>query len=120
MGPAESRPRWQTAVLILLFSGVFTGIVYVFRENPLILGLILAILGAGLSLTALREETRQGKLARLFLGPLIFSASLYSIVEIDVALAPAVVFLLLSLYYGFSDLVNEDPLGVNDDPMENQ
>ena len=114
MGLAESRPRWQTAILVILFTGVLMALVYTFQESPLILGVIFACLGAGLSLTAWREETRQGKLARLFMGPMIFTIALYSIIEMDIALILAVVFWLLTMYYGFSDLVSEDPLGVDD------
>lgn len=120
MGITKSRPRWQTVILVILFTGVLTGIVYVFRTNLLIQGIIFAILGAGVSLTALWEETRRGKFSRLFLGTMILSIFLATGAEVHVALIPAVVFWVLALYYGASDMMNEDSFGVQDDQTENQ
>lgn len=120
MGIAKSRPRWQTVVLVILFTGVLMGVVYAFRTNLLIQGIIFAILGAGVSLTALWEETRRGELSRLFLGAMILSIFLATGAEVHVALIPAVVFWILTVYYGSSAMVNEDSLGVQDDQTENR
>lgn len=118
MGEGASRSKWQTGVLVVLFTGVITGVVYAFRENPLVQGVVFAILCAGVSVTARREETRRGTLARLLMGPFLFSVFLSTVADVDVALIPAVALWLLVIYYGFLDLISQDPLGVDDDRAE--
>ena len=100
MGRAKSRPGWQTVVLITVFTGVIVGLAYAFRNNPQIQIILFALLGGGLSLTAWREQTRRGKLSRLFMGLFIFSIFLSTVPQLDVALIPAVVFWILTVYYG--------------------
>lgn len=119
MGRIGSRPRWQTVAFIVVFTGVIMGLIYAFRDHLLIQGLVFGILSAGLSVTALREGTRRGKLSRLFMGPFVFSTFLATVAEIGVALIPAVAFWILTIYYGFSDMMSEDPLGVHDDRTRN-
>lgn len=119
MGRVGTRPGWRTATLLVLFTAAGAGLIYAFRDRLLVQGIVFAILGAGLSATARREETRRGKLARLSMGPFVFFAFLATIAEVDAALLPALVLWLLTASCALSDVVREDPLGVDDDRAEN-
>lgn len=118
MGRGESRPRWQAVVLVGVVTASIVGVSHALRDNPRIQILFFALLGGGMSLTALGAGTRRATFSRLFMGLFAFSVFLSTVPRLDVALIPAVVFWILTVYYGASDVASENAPEVTDDQTE--
>lgn len=115
----KSGSRWQTAVVAAVATIVISGLLYIFNESRLAQGVIITVTGAVVSLRAIEEETRQEMLAQLFSGPFVAFTALATIVSLDIALIPAVVFGVLSGYYVISATIRRHAPGVRDDSAEN-
>lgn len=103
MGRIHSQIEEIRTISIIVISIFISGIVILFRGDLLIQGTIVTLVSAALSLTAWRESSRRKKLARFFMGPFILSLYIATIVGLELALVPAVVFWLLGMYYGLAE-----------------